>query len=1090
MVEWGIISTVLILTVLIIRRCCRGKIPHGVIYGLWLVVLVRLLVPVTPVESSFSILNFLPKQWEEQDFGEKAVKGNSGERNVYDALAVPDLKPFYNTETLQQNFPSGDKTENTIENNVSLPEYFVPDTMPVDGNDFESDIPEPERQTDTVSKFLYRIWLAGVILMGTFLAAVNLGFYARMKKNAVQIGEYGKLKVYDTDEVLSPCLFGVIMPAVYLDSTKITSGTAKEHILLHEATHYGHRDNIWAVLRAVSLCLHWYNPVVWYAAYVSEKDCELACDESVIRKLGEQNRISYGETLLEMICQSRRISNVMCTATTMVGTKKGIKERIKSVAQKKHFSKAAFIFLAVSALVVTACTFTGKESNAEEKALIKEAEEKLFENENYSRTMKCRFCPADYDGDGEKELFLFVRTGEDSVDVLYYNDGEVRTYRTEVEIDDLENDISIMELSGKTFCVYDSVYSEKITSKVLGIRDEKIVNYFMDYQAAWENEKYINGNIAAFHKNDVDVTTYGHVMISAAGPDVEEQLCTMTEYYYYDAAKDRFLKYPVYEITREEFLAVNGGTEAVIEFKERFDGDTKVTAYAKCNGKMILMGYCYNPDSLKRENKYCVYEYDRKENSLGPLIVSGDGNYEELDVRSRNAVSRYEQNRFNAIYQFVLEYEKTITCDGKILDFEEWWEEETAYVRIWEWTKENELLVHLVELPFVYENETAYLGKEGALWTTYSQVTDLETFNMLYTDNGQQVDIPDLFVYNIQAELADKNIEKYMDAESAFEAYFPLAGGRLRDIGWGFDFGVETAKVTYEFADKQTVTVELYKDYQGVWAVAEGRFRRGFHANFMYQQLTDEDFENAIPADEFSLASFYDSNTGRDSLIKEHIAAGVDVYYSTGNSYGMIVKNGDEKTLLPLHSDLWVLPQFFVRDYDNDGVVEAAVIDCTGRGTGYYTESISMIESANKLYDRVYGLSTEQVAALIDEKLQIEYDEEKGRISLELDTDNEASKMKLSVAELLAEAQKRGDSGKMGRISYGDICDMKCEGDSIICDILLQYVPDGNVTGMALSEAHSGYDTVPWDLVRVKIRYNGNGEFVPEDIFFTEEGEF
>lgn len=89
MAEWGIISTVLIIAVLALRRCCQGKIPHGLIYGLWLVVLVRLLVPVTPVESSFSILNYLP-QWEKSSLDEDVGKGNDKatknyrlEKNVY-----------------------------------------------------------------------------------------------------------------------------------------------------------------------------------------------------------------------------------------------------------------------------------------------------------------------------------------------------------------------------------------------------------------------------------------------------------------------------------------------------------------------------------------------------------------------------------------------------------------------------------------------------------------------------------------------------------------------------------------------------------------------------------------------------------------------------------------------------------------------------------------------------------------------------------------------------------------------------------------------------------------------------------------------
>ncbi len=1093
MAEWGIISTVLIVAVLALRRCCQGKIPHRLIYGLWLVVLVRLLVPVTPVESAFSILNYLP-QWEKTSLDEDVDKGNDKatkndqlEKNVY----LTDELVRTSAEANVRDY--GELRQEPVEtahfSTAYIPQKFSSEFSIDDENVSGNDTADAVEKNTLTRALIYRVWLAGVIALAVFFAAANLRFYIRVRKNAVLIGNYQKLRVYDTKEVVSPCLFGVIAPAVYLDGSRIASETAKEHILTHEATHYRHRDNLWAALRAVAVVLHWYNPLVWYAAFVSEKDCELACDESVIKTLGEENRISYGETLLQMICQSRRIGNVMCAATTMVGTKKGIKERIKWVAQKKHFSKAVFIVLAVCAFVVTACTFTGKESNAEEKALIKEAKEKLYENENYTKTMNLKTISADYDNDGEKECFLFVETGEESVDVLYYDEGEITVYRTENKFGDLDAGIDVMELAGKSFCVYDRVSDEKVTSRLLGIREGEIVDYFMDYQNIWLDEKNIDGKITAVNGTDVDVTTYNHVA-SIEGEYSKEQYCAMTEYFYYDKSKDSFRKYPVYEITREEFLAADGAKEALLEFEALFDSGTGVITYAKCNGKMILMGYDSYAKSFKIVRKHRVYAYEAKENRLGALLLSGEGMYENLDAASQQTVSRYEQNKMNAVYKMIDEYEETMTFDGRVLKFKEWWEEERAYIRICEWTEENEPLMHLIEIPFVYEDGVARLSEQEPAKKTYTQVTDLATFQMLYTEgNGANIDIPDLFLYNIQAELADNHIEKYLDAESAFRAYFPLEEGIIRDIAWGNHFGVETAKITYEFADKNIVTVELYKDYQGVWGVVESGFREGYNANVLYAQLTEDDFEYAVPADEFSFAADYGSQTGRNVLLKERIAPGADVYYSANELCGMIVKNGDETTLLPVSYDLMNLPQLFVGDYDNDGMVEALVINCIGRGTEYHAESVSVIESVNKPYDRVYELSTYNVEEMIDEKLQVIYNKENGRIRLELDTDNEASDMELSVGVLLAEMKNKGESSEMGTIRYGNIAYMTCDGGSILCDMLLSYVPDGCVSGLGLSEAHSGYDTVPWEGIRVKMHYEEHS-IVFDDVFFITEEEF
>lgn len=72
------------------------------------------------------------------------------------------------------------------------------------------------------------------------------------------------------------------------------------HILTHELTHYTHGDSLWNLIRALCLTVYWFNPLVWAAASLSRRDCELACDEGVIARLGEENRFAYGRTLVGM----------------------------------------------------------------------------------------------------------------------------------------------------------------------------------------------------------------------------------------------------------------------------------------------------------------------------------------------------------------------------------------------------------------------------------------------------------------------------------------------------------------------------------------------------------------------------------------------------------------------------------------------------------------------------------------------------------------------------------------------------------------------------------------------------------------------
>ena len=101
-------------------------------------------------------------------------------------------------------------------------------------------------------------------------------------------------------------------------------------MLAHELTHYAHRDHLWAPLRCLALALHWYNPLVWLAVLLSKRDGELACDEGAVRRLGEDQRIPYGRTLVGMVAQrSLRPADLLSCSTAMTGGKKTIQQRIE-----------------------------------------------------------------------------------------------------------------------------------------------------------------------------------------------------------------------------------------------------------------------------------------------------------------------------------------------------------------------------------------------------------------------------------------------------------------------------------------------------------------------------------------------------------------------------------------------------------------------------------------------------------------------------------------------------------------------------------------------------------------------------------------
>ncbi len=333
MLEWIASSCALILAVLLLRRLLRGRIGPGLQYALWLLVLARLLLPVSFGAARVSVQNLV------RDADERAAS-----RVVtYVNQTAPDPVP-------SEPAPAQSAT--------AQPQYTqsaaAPQSQP------EAPLTETARPV-TLSDILRCAWYAGMSAMALWLIATNLAFRARLAKRARRIEYPGcKLPLYITEAVETPCLFGVLRPAIYITPEAASEPETLAHSVEHELTHYRHGDHIWALLRCLCLVLHWYNPLVWLAAALSRRDAELACDEATIRRLGEAERAAYGRTLIRISCERR--ATLLRTATTMNCGKRGLRERIALIAKRPKTAAYALVILILAAIAVTGCTFTGAQA--------------------------------------------------------------------------------------------------------------------------------------------------------------------------------------------------------------------------------------------------------------------------------------------------------------------------------------------------------------------------------------------------------------------------------------------------------------------------------------------------------------------------------------------------------------------------------------------------------------------------------------------------------------------------------------------------------------------------------------------------------
>ena len=313
--DWIVSSSLLILLVLALRGIFQGRIRPRIQYALWLLVLLRLLLPFHFGSSSLSFVQV----------------AREGQTAVEQAFVEPMI----------QNYVAMDEQERP----AAAPEKAEQNRYPA----------AADREARNPAELLPLVWAGGSMVTALAILLSNLHFSGRLRRSRKRVGQEGRLPVYQCRWLETPCLFGLLRPAIYIGEM----GEERElrHVLCHERMHHRQGDHLWSLLRSVCLVLHWYNPLVWLAAVLSRRDGELACDEAVIRALGEGERVEYGRTLLRMTIRGRE--PVLRMATTMKGSGKSIARRIRFIARRPYMKLYTLLTLLLVAAVAAGCAFTG-----------------------------------------------------------------------------------------------------------------------------------------------------------------------------------------------------------------------------------------------------------------------------------------------------------------------------------------------------------------------------------------------------------------------------------------------------------------------------------------------------------------------------------------------------------------------------------------------------------------------------------------------------------------------------------------------------------------------------------------------------------
>ena len=318
----SVTASVVIVIVLLARLALR-RAPKVFSYALWAVVLFRLLCPVA-LSGSISLLGAMD-----------APVQSAG----HVATAVTYVQPGTATVPMQ---PSAAPT---------APQTAAPGaSASADGGTaLEGD--SAARQTaarDAIPlvSILTCIWLAGIAA----LAAYSLLSLLRLRRT-LSGASLLRDNIYLCSAISSPFVLGVVRPKIYLPA--FLYAHERDYIIRHEEYHISRLDHIVKILAFAALCIHWFNPLVWLAFFLSNKDMEMRCDEAVVKQLGGEIRADYSASLLALATGRHIIA-----ATPLAFGEGDTRGRIRNVLRwRRPKPHIAVLSALLCLLVVTACGF-------------------------------------------------------------------------------------------------------------------------------------------------------------------------------------------------------------------------------------------------------------------------------------------------------------------------------------------------------------------------------------------------------------------------------------------------------------------------------------------------------------------------------------------------------------------------------------------------------------------------------------------------------------------------------------------------------------------------------------------------------------
>lgn len=358
--------TIVIVTLL---RALLRKAPKIFSYSLWGIVLFRLLCPVS-FSSEYSMFNVLTENQSTPQNIKVEVKADHFAHQENQGMIVS------NTEVNKQVL---------LEQNTLA-------------------IQPKQYQMTRLSHLGAFIWLGGWMILCAF---TGITYFSLRKK--VSLAFKVSENCFESDRVNSPFVLGLIKPRIYLPVG--LREEEKEYILCHERIHIKRKDYLIKMLAFFAVCIHWFNPFVWFAFSRMSMDMEMACDEKVIKVLGNDIKQAYSYSLFKMAVKQRDFVRLTPVAFAESNTKKRIKHVLGYKKPVFLVSVGLVILLGIVGFSLMANPVANKE--AEKEVLSSHIEEQLQDQGEEKVRMATAWAKALQTRDGKPRYEMMGREAKD-----------------------------------------------------------------------------------------------------------------------------------------------------------------------------------------------------------------------------------------------------------------------------------------------------------------------------------------------------------------------------------------------------------------------------------------------------------------------------------------------------------------------------------------------------------------------------------------------------------------------------------------------------------------------------------------------------